>query len=1054
MSSPPSQRDVEVFSEAVNLTAADRTAYLDHACAGDEALRQRVEVLLRTHDHVGDFLEQSPQQEAIHARPGAAIGERPGDWIGRYKLLQQIGEGGCGVVYMAEQEEPLRRRVALKIIKPGMDTKSVIARFEAERQALALMDHPNIAKVLDAGATDSGRPYFVMELVRGVKITEYCDQNSLTTDERLNLFIEVCRAVQHAHQKGIIHRDIKPSNILVTRTLEGAALPVVIDFGIAKATTSQRLTDKTLFTAFEMLIGTPAYMSPEQAALTNADVDTRTDIYSLGVLLYELLTGSTPFDTGELLKAGLDEVRRVIREREPVRPSTRLSRLTVADLTTVALHRKAEAPKLIRSVCGDLDWIVMKALEKDRTRRYETANGLARDVQRFMADEVITARPPSAAYRFRKLVSRHRVLFGALGAITLLLVVSLALVVASLNRERQARQAAQTEAIRSEQTTKFLKEMLSGVGPAVALGEDTRMLKGILDKTAARVGQEMASEPSIEAELRGLIGRLYLELGTYEDAEPMLKAALALHRKVSGSESKETAGALYDLGSLYWKQRKLAEAEAAHLEALRLRHRFFGHTNAEVADSLNALGGVYRRQKRLAESERITREAIDIRRVLFTGESLPVADSLHNLTIVLGDLGRMTEAEATAREMLALRRRLLPADHYLVAAALADVAWTVGFSGKLGEVEALETEALPIQRKNLGDTHPDVLKTLYTLGELMRQRGKLTESHTVLFAALSAQRKVLGEGHPDVLETLQGFGRALEAEGNWEEAETVHREALAQWRKRSGNEDARTLTELERLVHVLVMEKKFSEAKQLLDEALTPAFLAQTASANMLSLRMDLLGRRGQWHEAAADGFRLIALEPTEHYRYHTLAPVLAMLHDRGGYVALCQKILAAFPVTTNPYVAERMAKDSLLLPNSGADLQWAGKMADLAVTLGSGQPSTPFFQNCKALVEFRRGHWRETIAWTEKVRHSAQLYANAQACALQAMAHWQLGEKGEARVVLAEGEPMAPLIVPAGEHDEIGDNWLSWLCARIALDEAAALIRPGTSAEADPPRP
>src|SRR5713226_8864611 len=268
-----------------------------------------------------------------------------------------------------------------------MDTKSVIARFEAERQALALMNHPNIAKVFDAGATEAGRPYFVMELVRGVKITEYCNQHSLTTEDRLRLFVQVCQAVQHAHQRGIIHRDIKPSNILVTQSLEGVPMPMVIDFGVAKATTDQRLTDNTVFTAFEMLIGTPAYMSPEQATLSSVDVDTRTDIYSLGVLLYELLTGSTPFDTGELLKAGLDEVRRVIREQEPITPSMRLTRMTEADLTTVAQHRQSEPPRLIHAIRGDLDWIVMKAMEKDRTRRYKTANGLALDVQRFLADE-------------------------------------------------------------------------------------------------------------------------------------------------------------------------------------------------------------------------------------------------------------------------------------------------------------------------------------------------------------------------------------------------------------------------------------------------------------------------------------------------------------------------------------------------------------------------------------------------------------------------------------------------------------------------------------------
>ncbi|MEX2307377.1 MAG: protein kinase [Pirellulales bacterium] len=394
-----------IFTEAVEKEdPAERAAFLEQVCAGSPDLRQRVERLLERHEHAGSFLEV-PTPGFNGALTGASIVEQPGTVIGPYKLLEQIGEGGFGVVFMAEQTAPVRRKVALKIIKPGMDTRQVIARFEAERQALALMDHTNIARVLDAGATATGRPYFVMELVRGIPITDFCDQNHLSVSERLQLFVHICQAVQHAHQKGIIHRDIKPSNVLVTRH-DGAPVVKIIDFGVAKAT-GQQLTEKTLFTNFAQMIGTPLYMSPEQAELSSLDIDTRSDIYSLGVLLYELLTGTTPFDREQLQQASYDEIRRIIREEEPARPSTRISTLQAA-ATTVSVNRKSDPKRLSQLFRGELDWIVMKALEKDRNRRYDTASAFAADVLRYLNDEPVQACPPSALYRMRKFARRNK----------------------------------------------------------------------------------------------------------------------------------------------------------------------------------------------------------------------------------------------------------------------------------------------------------------------------------------------------------------------------------------------------------------------------------------------------------------------------------------------------------------------------------------------------------------------------------------------------------------------------------------------------------------------
>ncbi|MBX3407928.1 MAG: serine/threonine protein kinase [Phycisphaeraceae bacterium] len=743
---------------------------------------------------------------------GAMYEDGPGSQIGPYKILQTLGEGGFGVVYLAEQRVPVERRVALKVIKLGMDSKEVLARFEAERQALALMDHANVAKFLDAGLTPTGRPYFAMEHVPGVPLTDYCDTQRLTPRERLELFVPVCMAVQHAHQKGIIHRDLKPSNILVMLQDE-KPVPKVIDFGVAKAV-SKRLTEKTLFTETGRMIGTPEYMSPEQAGTTGLDIDTRTDVYSLGVVLYELLAGVLPFDSKTLREAGYEGILKIIRDQDPPRLPTRLSSLG-ARQSDAAQKRKSDPKTLVRLLAGDLDWITQHAMEKDRTRRYQTAGDLAADVTRFLNNEPVVARPPSAVYKAGKFVRRHKFGVGAGTALAAALVLAVAGtgygLVRALAAEKRAiseRDDANRARKIAEEVNSFLERVLSAVDPS-RLNKRDVTVREVLDQSSIRVLPALANEPAVESAIRNTMGRTYTALGIYDKAETQL------------------------------------------LEAMKKRLALLPADHPDIADTKNNLGLLYRQQGRREEAQRELREALDLRTKLFGAQHAATAAVRNNLGLVERDMGRLDEAEASFAAALAAQRATLVANHPDIANTINNLAAVLQERGKYDEAESKFREAITSQRAALGQESPDVANTLGNLGEMLRQRGRFADAEPAAREALAIRRKLLGNDHPQTLASIGNVALLLQDKGDLNGAELLLREALEIARKAKAPD---VFVDLLSLANLLNDKQDFAAAEPLAREALEKAAAVLPAGHAEVGKCELLLGRVLTESGRAAEG--------------------------------------------------------------------------------------------------------------------------------------------------------------------------------------------------------
>ena len=793
-----------LFDQVVELPAPQRGSFLEEHCGSNLQLRSAVERLLDADDAVGERFLQGPGVDVKTAVVRPASKDMSGAVVGRYKLLQQIGEGGISVVYLAEQSEPVRRKVALKIVKPGMDSKQVLARFELERNVLALFNHPHVARVFDAGMTDNGRPYFVMEHVEGLPLTRFCDKQRLTTTERLELFIPVCEAVQHAHQKGIIHRDIKPGNILVALQ-DGKPLPKVIDFGIAKATGGE-LTERTLFTEQCQLIGTPEYMSPEQAEMSDLGVDTRTDIYSLGVVLYELLAGLLPFDPAELRMKSLTEIQRTIRDVEPNKPSTRLS-AAEAPAQLVSQRSASDIRALQRQVCGDLDWIVMKCLEKDRARRYETANALAMDIGRHLAGEPVVAAPPTRLYRARKFVRRNRTGVLAASLVAAALVLGMIGTSVEADRANKAEDQAQQRASALEQVADFQSSQLAGLDvkkmgeglrrdiidrrraalELAGLDEDeiqrgllelersldgvnftgvagTSLEENIFERALQGIEEQFAEQPLVQAQLLQSVAKILRGFDMPDRAAEPQERALEIRRRELGDAHADTLRSLLETSALYYAQSRYDDAESCVRRAVETARRELGAEHLLTLQAINALGVLLHGLGEYAESAQCFGEVMDVGRRVLGEEDRVVMSAMGNLAMAFASLGKEAEAEARYREALELRRRILGNEHGSTLWAVQFLGTCLHRQGKLEEAERFLREALEGNRSTRGDEHSRTHWAMYYLAELLRARGNFEEAERIGAEAVGkvhhAGAELLLIGHAQTLMAMERFEQA------------------------------------------------------------------------------------------------------------------------------------------------------------------------------------------------------------------------------------------------------------------------------------------------------